>query len=135
MAPSAYSQSNALRVAASVFGTFFLGFGVNAIVNPEHALTFFEFVPPTAAADKSLVDSLMAIYGVRDIFMGLAIYATAYFGDRKALGAILLCGSGVAFADGFICKASVGKGEWNHWGYAPMLTAIGMILLGIFDRT
>jgi hypothetical protein len=66
----------------------------------------------------------MVIYGVRDIFMGLVIYSAAYFGDRKTLGCILIAGSGVAFVDGAVCRAQ-GKGEWNHWSYAPILTAVG----------
>jgi hypothetical protein len=56
------------------------------------------------------------------------------FGHRKSLGWILLAGSAVAFVDSAVCRAQVGKGEWNHWGYAPMLTAIGSVLLGVLDR-
>lgn len=128
------SQSSSLLIAASAFATIFVGFGINAILHPEHALTFFEFEPLAAAADKTLIDGLMYIYGVRDIFMGLAIYSVAYFGDRKALGWIMIAGSGVAYADGVICWAQVGNGQWNHWSYAPMLTAVGIVLLGLFDR-
>jgi hypothetical protein len=127
------SQSPFLNLAASVFATIFVGFGVNAILRPDNALTFFEWEAPTAASDKNLVDNLMVIYGVRDIFMGLAMYSAAYFGNRKALGWILIAGSGVAFADGVVCW-NQGKGEWNHWGYAPMLTVVGSLLLGILDR-
>ena len=133
MATTRLSQSSALRIAATVFGTIFVGFGVNAILRPDHALTFFHFTPPTAPADKSIVDSLMVVYGARDIFMGLAIYAAAFFGDRKTLGWILISGSAVAFVDGAVCK-SHGQGEWDHWGYAPVLTVIGSLLLGVLDR-
>jgi len=66
--------------------------------------------------------------------MGVAIYAAAYFGDRKTLGSILIAGSAVAFADGAVCRVQVGKGEWNHWSYAPVLTVVGGLLLGILDR-
>ena len=127
------SQSSFLRIAASAIATIFLGFGVNAILRPNHALTFFEWEAPAAASDKDLVDNLMIVYGVRDIFMGLAMYSTAYFGNRKALGWILIAGSGVAFADGAVCW-NQGEGEWNHWSYAPMLTVVGSLLLGILDR-
>lgn len=133
MATSSFSQSPSLRIAASVFATIFIGFGINAIIRPGNALKFFEFEAPASILDKKLVDNLMVIYGARDIFMGLAIYSAAYFGDRKTLGWILLAGSGVAFVDGGVCWAQ-GKGEWNHWGYAPMLTAVGSMLLGILDR-
>lgn len=128
------SQSTSVLIAASAFATIFVGFGINAILRPEHALTFFEFETLATTSNKTLIDGLMFIYGVRDIFMGLAIYAVAYFGDRRALGWILIAGSGVAYADGAICLAQVGNGQWNHWSYAPMLTTIGVVLLGVLDR-
>jgi hypothetical protein len=127
------SQSSALSIVANVFGTVSIGFGINAILRPVSALSFFEFQPPASAADSKLVNSLMVVYGVRDIFWGLVIYIAAYFGNRKTLGWILIAGSGVAFADGAVCYAN-GKGEWNHWGYAPMMAAVGGVLLGLLDR-
>lgn len=133
MATSSFSQSLSLRIAASVFATISVGFGINAILRPLNALTFFEFETPASASDKKLVDNLMVIYGARDIFMGLAIYSAAYFGDRKTLGCILIAGSGVAFVDGAVCWAQKSNAEWNHWGYAPILAAVGSVLLGILD--
>ncbi|RDB15824.1 hypothetical protein Hypma_003688 [Hypsizygus marmoreus] len=133
MATSRFSQSPSLPIAASVFATIFVGFGINAILRPQNALEFFEFEAP-AASDKKVVDGLMIIYGARDIFMGLAIYSATYFGDRKSLGWILIAASGVAFVDGAVCRAQVGKGEWNHWSYAPILTAVGSVLLGVLDK-
>ena len=129
----AISQSPYLRIAASAGATIAIGFGVNAILRPEHALTFFEWESPTSASAKTLVNNLLFIYGVRDIFMGAVINIAAYFGDRKTLGWILIATSCVAFADGLICW-NQGKGEWNHWSYAPMLALQGSILLGILDR-
>jgi len=134
MATSSFSKSPSLRIAASVFATIFVGFGINGVLRPRNALEFFEFEAPVSASDKKLVDSLMVIYGARDIFMGLAIYSATYFGDRKTLGWILIAGSGVAFVDGAVCRAQIGKGEWNHWGYAPILAAVGSLLLGVLDR-
>ncbi|KAL1954527.1 hypothetical protein VTO42DRAFT_1087 [Malbranchea cinnamomea] len=128
----ARSQSSALQLAANVFGTIFVGFGINAVVRPDNALMFFEFAPPRAPQDKEMVDSLMAVYGVRDIFMGLAIYAAAWVGTRRSLGWTLIAASGVAFADGLVCWAH-GKGEWNHWGYAPVIAVVGTLLLGVLD--
>jgi len=133
MATSSLSQSSYLPLVASAFATIFVGFGINAILRPSNALTFFEFPYPTSPSDAKLIDGLMVVYGARDIFMGLAIYAAAYFGDRKSLGWMLIAGSGVAFVDGYVCKAYTGNGEWNHWGYAPMLTAVGSLLLGLLD--
>ena len=117
-----------LSIAANVFGVIPIAFGINAILRPAHALTFFEFPPPTTAADAALVNALTAIYGVRDIFMGLAIYATAWFGSARALGWILVAVGGVGVADGVVCL-QMGGGEWNHWGYAPVVMGIGALIL------
>lgn len=97
---------------------------------PDHALTFFEYEPPAGAADRKMVHGLMAVY----IFMGLAIYPSAYFGTHQALGWILISASAVAFADGAVCWTH-GESQWNHWGYAPVIGVVGSLILGIFDRT
>ncbi|KAK2882665.1 hypothetical protein FQN49_000139 [Arthroderma sp. PD_2] len=128
----ALSKSYPVLVAATFFGTIGVGFGINAILRPEHALSFFELAPPTLASEQTLFKSLMAVYGVRDIFMGLAIYVAAFTGERKTLGWILLAMSGVAFADGAVCAVN-GAGKWNHWGYAPVVAAVGAVALGVFD--
>lgn len=126
------SQSRALYLAATAFATLFVGFGVNAVIRPDHALTFFELKPPSAPADHRLVNSLMAVYGVRDIFMGLAIYAATFSGTARSLGWILISASAVAFADGAVCWTH-GQGQWSHWSYAPIVTVVGSLLLGVFD--
>ena len=100
----------------------------------ENALELFEFEPPASAADKKLVDSLMTIYGARDVFTGLAIYSAAYFGDRKTSGCIIIAAIGPAFVDGVVCQAQVGRGEWNRWSHAPVMMAFGLTLLGDFDQ-
>lgn len=132
--PSPLSHSPYLSIAASIFATIFVGFGVNAMVRPRNGFEIFMFDLPASEADRKLVDSLMIIYGARDLFMGVAIYAAGYFGNRKALGSILIAGSAVAFVDGVVSKMQIGTGEWNHWGYAPALTAVGTMLLGVFDK-
>lgn len=147
------SHSPSLLLAARVFGTIFIGFGINAMVRPASALAPFELDVPIGA--RELVDKLMVIYGVRDIFMGVAMYAAAAAAStagagagaagaaagprgegghaRRMLGWIVVAGSGVAFVDGAVCRLG-GKGEWNHWGYAPLLTVVGGLLLGVLDR-
>jgi hypothetical protein len=116
-----------LYLAAHAFASIFIGFGINAILNPANALTFFEWTPPSSASDAQLVNSLLAVYGVRDIFMGLAIYASAWWGTKKSLGWTLIAASAVAAADGYVCFG-YGKGEWSHWGYAPVITVVGGLL-------
>ena len=118
------------RLASSLFGTIFIAFGVNAIVRPESALSFFELqYPSSLSTHTQLVDALSAVYGVRDIFMGLAIYAMAYLGNRKSLGCIVILSAAVGIADGVVCKIFVGTGEWNHWAYAPVLGLLGAMMM------
>ena len=133
MPPSRLSHSPYLHLLATIFATIFLAFGINGLLRPRSALAVFEFDPPTSASDRQLVDNLMVLYAARDVFMGLAMYAAAYFGTRSTLGCILIAGSGVAFVDGAVCRAQIGRGEWNHWGYAPALTVVGGLFLGALD--
>jgi hypothetical protein len=109
-----------------------VGFGINAIVRPTNALTFFEWDAPVAKADADVLNGLLAVYGVRDIFMGLALYSAAIWGTKKSLGWTMIAASGVAFADGYVCYLH-GRGQMNHWGYAPILTAVGALLTGVLD--
>ena len=126
------SQSTAVIVAANAIGMIWISFGFYDVISPEQGLTFFEFQPPVLPSERAMVNSLVFIIGIRDVFIGLAIHLTAYFGSRSALAWIMLAASAEAFLDGVVCY-SHGKGEWNHWGYAPILTVIGLLLLGVFD--
>lgn len=128
------SHSHVLYWVANAYATIVLGFGINAVLRPDHALGMFEFEPPAAPAEHHLVKRLMAIYGVRDIFMGLAIYVAASFGTRKSLGWTLISTCAVALADGVICLLD-GNDQWSHWGHGLMIGVLGSILLGVFDRS
>lgn len=125
------SKSPILQLAAHAIATLFVGFGVNAIVRPTNALTFFEWEAPATKADADVLNGLLAVYGVRDIFMGLALYSAGICGTRKSLGWTLIAASSVASADGYVCYLH-GQGEWNHWGYAPMVAVVGVLLTGLF---
>ena len=134
MSTSRLSQSSIPLFLANLFGTITLGYGINAIMRPQNALEPFELNALAATADKKLIEALMIIYGTRDIFIGLSFYSAAYFGTRKALGWTLIAFSAVAFVDGIVCKAYVSAGEWNHWGYAPVVAIVGSVLAGVLDK-
>ncbi|QSZ32594.1 hypothetical protein DSL72_002173 [Monilinia vaccinii-corymbosi] len=106
----------------------FIGFSINALLRPSHALIFYRpFSLPTAASDKALVEALLTIHRARDIFMGLAIDAASYYRNYKTLGWIVIAGSGVAFVDGWVC-CKAGGGQADHWAYAPVHTIVGTLL-------
>ncbi len=129
------SHSPLLTSLSSLFATIFVAFGINAIIRPEHALSFFELYTSSSTPSETfvIINALMVVYGIRDIFMGIAMYAAAYYKQRKVLGAIAIAGAGVAWVDGAVCKWVVGKGEWGHWGYAPAVAAVGGLLMGVLD--
>lgn len=130
------SQSSTLIAIAYVFGLTSIAFGLNAIFNPVFALTFFEAEYPTTAlpSTKRIIDTLMLVYGVRDIFMGFATLVAAYYKVPKVLGPLIIATAGIAVADGAICYYVNGSGQWNHWPLAPMVFGVGGVFLGWFDR-
>lgn len=79
------SQSSSLLIATNIFAAIFIGFGINAIVRPESEIEFFEFQCMASKADKNLIDGLMVAFGVRGIFIGVAIYCAAFFENRKSV--------------------------------------------------
>ena len=126
------SKSTGVSIATILFGLIFIGFGVFDLIDPEAGLSFFEFQPSLVPSTRSEVNGLIRVIGIRDIFMGIAILATLYTGNRTVTGWILISASAAAFTDGVVCYQH-GKGEWNHWGYAPALTITGTLLLGVLD--
>lgn len=122
--------SSNLALLAATFGTIFLGMGANALLNPRTALgTMFAFSPPSDASDALMVDSLLMLFGIKDIFMGAVIYAAAFLGNRRTLGAILMAAGLAAGADGLIVKDFSGTGEFNHWGYGGVVFGLGAYTL------
>lgn len=63
--------------------------------------------------------------------MSAAIFVTAFYGHRKALGWIMVAVGAVAGVDGYVVRDVVGRGEWTHWGYAPGVITLGALLLGV----
>ena len=126
-------RSTPLLYTSHAFSTIFLAFGLNALLNPTSALSFYMLTPPSptaSASDTQAVHSLLAAYGARDIFMGLSLFSAGLFGTPKSLGLTLLAASAVAVADGFVCYVYAGgEGVMNHWGYAPVVAGVGLGML------
>jgi len=127
------SQSRSLRILALIIATAMVSAGINGILRPKIALSIFGFDAPASPTDQKLVDSLMAIYGVRDLYMGLSVYVAMYFGNRKTLAWTLFALTTVAFVDGAVTRSQIGTGEWVHWAAVPVGVGLGTSLLGVFD--
>ena len=129
MATSTAQPSTGLLLLASVLGIVPIGLGINCVLRPKNALSLFELDYPILPAQQQVVDALLVIYGARDVFMGMATYISAFYGGRKGLGATTIAVASMAAVDGAVCRLMVGHGEWNHWGFAPVLAILGAYLL------
>lgn len=127
------SQSPILRPLCAGLGLFALGFGLNAVLNPAGSLSLFNLSYPDHPASIPVINALMQVYGIRDAFMGFTTIMTAYYGHRKVMGWTFIGVSTVATVDGFICRNAGVGGEWNHWSFTLLGSAVGMVLLGVFD--
>ena len=132
-----------LEVVAFAQATIFVGFGVLWFIDIPKALSFFEIKYPRVplkgpnkndlVAAKLTMDLMAIVYGIRDIFMGAAIYIAIFAGTRIVLGWMLVAAGMVAGVDGVACKVLVGMGQMNHWSYAPILVVLGSTMLGALD--
>ncbi|KAE8346301.1 hypothetical protein BDV24DRAFT_158545 [Aspergillus arachidicola] len=95
------SDSSMPRVLASDFAAIPIGFSINAFVHP----------------------SLMVVYGVRDVFIGVVLFSALFSCHPKTVDWIMIETSAVAYVDGFVCWTH-GRRGWNRLRYAPVLTVI-----------
>lgn len=129
-----HSQSPYLPNAAAAFACFPALVGFAGLFEPRLVLAgAFEFELPASAKDQKLVDSLMRLFCVRDLFLGGVALAAWYYEDNRTLGAIMLMGSGVVFTDGAVNQHQTGAGGWKHWPFVPVMAGIGAGLLGWLD--
>ncbi|KAL3458187.1 hypothetical protein BJX64DRAFT_228273 [Aspergillus heterothallicus] len=126
------SQHKGLRIAADLFAVTCIASGINALLRPASALSFFHWDYPTTTAQSDLVDSLLYVYAIRDILMGASVYISKAYGTQQSLGLTLLANCAVAWGDGLICW-TWGKGHWGHWTYAPIYSVVAAAILGAFD--
>jgi hypothetical protein len=130
---SVASRSPVITAVTCVLAVIRTAFGLDAMLRPRYGLTYFNFQPPTDEAARDMIYSLTIVLGVRDVFMGTAMYATAILGSPRALGWILISATNVAISDGVACYF-YGEGYWIHWICAPILAVFGLVRLGVFDQ-
>jgi hypothetical protein len=131
---SKLSEHQYLTYGAYTIAALFIGFGLNAIFRPKPALTFFEVDYPILPKQQTAVDVLSAVYGSRDVFVGVTILIAGLYANRKTLAATVIGAGSLGIFDGLLCFVKVGNGQWNHLGWAPLVTALGALLLGVADK-
>lgn len=128
------SRSPILKLIAYLFAICSFGYGVNAIINPVFALSLFGLeYPRQFEPNKTAIDALMLIYGIRDVYMGVAMLAAVYYGHSGIIGWLTIATGGIAVADGAICYYIAGNGYWNHWTLSPVIFVVAGAFLGAFD--
>lgn len=130
-----FSTSNSVEYFASA--TLFAGLlptllGINAILRPASALSLFDFPTPSQPEGQRLARSLMQIYGSRNVAVGLTTLAIWSSGDRHLLGLVMFALTQIAIVDGFVSRAQIGRGQWNHWVFAILGAGLGAGVLGLF---
>lgn len=133
--PASYTPylANASAVVAAVPTAV----GALILAKPQFAFDILSFPPPTALSDHTLALGLSRIFGARDLAVGITTFAIWWSG-RKAngntknhlLGVAMLSGALMVVTDGFVSRSVIGKGEWTHWGFAPLNIGLGLGLLG-----
>jgi hypothetical protein len=126
------SRHPVLPYVASFFGAIFLGFGVTYMLYPQTGYSLYGFSSmPSSALEWANMERIMVLYGAKDVFMAVAIFASTWFGTRKSAGLILIAGGACAGVDGWVVKTEAGTNEWNHWGYGSVMVGVGAVMMGL----
>ncbi|PVI03887.1 hypothetical protein DM02DRAFT_652121 [Periconia macrospinosa] len=129
------SVSPALHYTSLVFGTIIFGFGLHYTLLPRAAFGNFGFAPPSSsltASDQALLDNIMILFGAKDLFVGVSIWAATLAGNRRLMGVNMTALGLCAALDGWVVKRSEGVSpgaEWGHWGYGSVVLGVGSALL------
>lgn len=114
--------------------------GIIGLRNPSAILGIFESAPLSSTAtaqDHKLLDGFIRLFAARDIAVGVTTLAIWYHGCRggkregyATLGTAMLVAAGLVVMDGLVSRWVNGRGEWKHWGFAPVSLGIAGALLG-----
>ncbi|KAF4445539.1 hypothetical protein F53441_10736 [Fusarium austroafricanum] len=103
-------------------------FGINLLTRPEATLESFQYTVPKDPEARSLVSGLARIYGSRNVVISFLLFNISLSGNRKLMSYGFLGAIGMALTDGFVAKAVIGDGQWQHWGFVPIVVGL---LIGI----
>ncbi|KAH8795921.1 hypothetical protein DL96DRAFT_1646380 [Flagelloscypha sp. PMI_526] len=126
------SSSPYVLLACNSIAAFATAAGINFVVRPTQLLPVWGLRLPTDPNDRKTVKTLATVFGIRDIFMGAAMFAVAHSGNMDCLGMVQLATAGVAIGDGLVA-ISHGVPSWTHWSGALVFATLGGILLGAAD--
>src|SRR6516165_10214350 len=100
--------------------------GINFILNPVGASTAFGIPIHDPAAFP-----FMWVKGIRDIFSGLVILSSLWWGDRRATAILSAIAIFIPLGDGLVILSHLGFAPpiYIHWGTALYMTIVAALLL------
>lgn len=79
-----------------------------------------------------MMERVLVLYGAKDILVGVAIFASTWFGTRRSAGLMLVAAGACGAVDGYVVGKETGMGWWNHWGWPNVMAAVlGGVLMGL----
>lgn len=103
------------------------------MIAPRRGYSLYGFSSsPSNAVDWAVMERVMVLYGVKDVFMAAAIWSATWTGTRRSAGLVLLAAGLAAGVDGWVVKTEAGEGEWAHWGYGCLVALLGLVMGGLF---
>ena len=118
-----------------VLSTFIIANNIYGAINPRSVLTRLGFsLPGTAQTDPptlALVEGISRMFATTRISLGVAMLATWYYKDHRALGWSMLAGTLMTLSDGFVSLKVSGTGQWHHWSAVPVCLGVAVGLLAL----
>jgi hypothetical protein len=126
------SHHPSLPYVSTLFSAIFLAFGLTYMRSPRTGYSLYGFTnTPTTPADWAVMERIMVLYGAKDVFMAVAIFASTWFGTRRSAGLVLVAAGACAGIDGYVVGREAEVGEWNHWGYGSAMVVLGGVMMGL----
>jgi hypothetical protein len=115
-----------LTIANAYFGTAPALVGLSLLIRPDYMIPLIFENPPTPTANRELVEILLKGFAIRDIYMGMMMWACIFHGSRKVKGWCLIAGASVAAVDGYALNQALGRGLWTHLSFIPVVMFLGV---------
>lgn len=126
------SHHPSLRYLSTFFSAIFLAFGLTYMFFPGTGYSLYGFTnSPTTSSEWVMMERVMVLYGAKDVFVAVAIFATTWYGTRRSAGLVLVAAGACGGVDGWVVGKEAGMGEWNHWGYAIVMVVLGCAMMGV----
>lgn len=79
-----------LTILPTLFATIFLALGTSYALSPRSTYPSLGLPPPSTPDDARLMDAVMRLFGAKDVFVGVALLAATWGGQRRVAGVVSL---------------------------------------------